>query len=79
MVWPHLTNALRCLEIMDAVWEVVVGVRLIDEVVEHLDDFQNCEFAFVQLEPLFTLSLDKIHCLVCVHGRVCELDHILTS
>mmetsp|Transcript_57538 Transcript_57538/g.103411 ORF Transcript_57538/g.103411 Transcript_57538/m.103411 type:complete len:370 (+) Transcript_57538:356-1465(+) len=65
--WPLLADALSGLEVMDAVREVHIRVRVVNQVVEHLDDLHNGELALVELQPVRLLRPHEVQGLLRVH------------
>mmetsp|Transcript_51543 Transcript_51543/g.117836 ORF Transcript_51543/g.117836 Transcript_51543/m.117836 type:complete len:260 (-) Transcript_51543:336-1115(-) len=76
VVRPLGTDALRRLEVVDAVRKVHVGIRIVDEVVEHLDDFHHGELSLLEPQPAVTLLSPEVHRLLGVH-RVVRPCHLL--
>mmetsp|Transcript_76944 Transcript_76944/g.168192 ORF Transcript_76944/g.168192 Transcript_76944/m.168192 type:complete len:332 (-) Transcript_76944:105-1100(-) len=77
LVRPDLPDALGRLEVVDAVRKLVVGIRVVDQVVQEGDHFHDGEFALVELQPLLTHLLSKLHSLSSVHDFVGHLDNLL--
>merc|ERR1719389_1298699 len=78
MLWPGRTDALRSLEIVHGVRNVHIWVRVIHEIVEHLNDFLDAVLAMVQPEPLLVLTLDEGVGHLGVLLAVVLLHHVLT-
>ena len=48
-------DPLGCLESVDRVWKVDVGIGLVDQVVQFVQGVEDGGFEVVELEPLFVL------------------------
>mmetsp|Transcript_76941 Transcript_76941/g.124498 ORF Transcript_76941/g.124498 Transcript_76941/m.124498 type:complete len:201 (+) Transcript_76941:536-1138(+) len=70
LVGPLFADALCCLEVVDAVREIDVWVRVIHQVVQHLNNLHDRKLALVKLQPVGTLLLHKLHGLLAVHRIV---------
>ena len=77
--WPLLPDPFCSLEIMNAVWNVYVWVRIIHQLIQHLDCLHDGVLAFVKPHPLLAHGLHKCHCLIDMHVRVCLLNLVLAS
>mmetsp|Transcript_80898 Transcript_80898/g.204489 ORF Transcript_80898/g.204489 Transcript_80898/m.204489 type:complete len:546 (+) Transcript_80898:859-2496(+) len=77
VVWPLFTDALRGLEVVDAVREIVVGIGVVHEIIQQHDHLHDRELPLVKLQPLLPLLLAKLNRLLRVHGVVSLLHHIL--
>mmetsp|Transcript_89255 Transcript_89255/g.252503 ORF Transcript_89255/g.252503 Transcript_89255/m.252503 type:complete len:243 (+) Transcript_89255:1096-1824(+) len=79
VLWPLGTDALRRLEVVDAVRDVHVGIGVVDEVVQHLDHLHDGELALLKLQPPLALLEAKIHRLLRVHGVVRPGNFVLPA
>merc|ERR1719159_1023365 len=63
MLRPLCTDALCCLEVMNAVWLLVVGIGIVNELVQHLDHLHHCKLTLVECKPSLMHVPNKIYIL----------------
>mmetsp|Transcript_125127 Transcript_125127/g.296885 ORF Transcript_125127/g.296885 Transcript_125127/m.296885 type:complete len:221 (-) Transcript_125127:1146-1808(-) len=67
---PLLTNSLGGLEVVNAVGDVHIRVRVVHEIVEHSNHLHHRELPLGELQPRLLLLPHKIHRLISVHQAV---------